>query len=104
MTSYQRTCRQCNKEKGENDFYTKGKRIDTLCKECARNKRKKRYRREKKNFERYKSGRITKVIMTRNKNIDEKQFKRDMKTAKSILTQFLVKLLTEKEGERKNVA
>lgn len=38
-----RKCSNCNTEKSQDDFYLKGKRIDSACKECRRNQRNARY-------------------------------------------------------------
>ena len=100
-----RLCRECREEKGGTEFYAKGKTSHTICKDCSRKKRRERYRRERENFERYKKGRITKVVMVKNKNLDEGRFNRDLKSVESILTNFLIGLLSsKKQGEQRDAA
>ncbi|MEZ4744008.1 MAG: hypothetical protein R3B45_16430 [Bdellovibrionota bacterium] len=59
-----RICSKCNKQKELTEFYTKGDRIDSRCKECAKKLRVKRYKKRKKEKARRKGARR---VMTINK-------------------------------------
>ncbi len=95
FNALEKICTSCRQKKPEADFYKKGNRRDTKCKECARNKRKRRYWREKQHLEAYKDRHISKVIMVGRPRTD-RQFEQEMETIKFILTKYLVKLLKEK--------
>ena len=94
-----KVCSLCRRKKEIGHFYTKGERTDARCKQCAKNVRKKRYRKEKKDFARYRANRITKVVMKRNEDIDAGQFKQDLQIAKSILGQLFVKVMSKGEEQ-----
>ena len=98
-----RVCNDCRKKKGLNDFYTKGERLESICKGCSKRKRKNRYRKNKRRLKRLKNRNISRVVMTKNSKLDREKFRRDMVTIESILSNLLVKMLIQ-EKEKKNAS
>ena len=54
-----KVCTKCKLHKGLGDFYTKGSRPDSKCKDCAKKMRIKRYK--KKKVKRSETGRLMKI-------------------------------------------
>ena len=90
-------CTKCKKVKGLDEFYSKGKRMDSWCKECRKANRMSRYHKEKEKFKRFKNNRITRVVMTRVVMTRVTKVNKDkIAIIESMLEKMIVKALTEK--------
>ncbi len=90
-----KTCSKCKKEKCLSDFYSKGEKIDSKCKSCAKDLRKKRYK-KKKTF-RNKTGRlmrINNVTYIEKYEADPRKRKVVCNTVNEILKDHIFKIVT----------
>ena len=90
-----RKCTQCGEKKPLKDFYRKGNRHESICKECKKSARNKRYQKSQAKLNRYKDNRISKVSVERYKG-KGKRAKNEFSFAESILEKILLKALMDK--------
>lgn len=88
----ERSCTKCGKRKKLNEFYTKGKRVDSWCKECRKKARTARYHKDSKEFKQFQNNRISEVIMTRVKKVNKEKA--------SIIESMLEKMIVTALGEK----
>ncbi len=91
-------CSKCGIQKQCNEFYTKGVRVESKCKECAKRDRVARYKKKKKEFEQFQDNRISKVVMKKNEDVDGDKFRRDLSVVKLMLEKLLVNVIIEEKN------
>ena len=92
MYNDERVCTNCSKSKRSSDFYTKGKRIDSKCKECVKKRKSKTYFKRKKMFELKKSNLIQESYLLKNSSSNLNNFLYELPVIESILEKLFYNL------------
>ena len=92
MHNDEKVCTSCSKSKKISDFYSKGKRVDSKCKECVKKKKSKVYSKRKKMFEFKKSNLIQESYLLKNSSSNLDGFIYEIPVIESILEKLFYKL------------
>jgi hypothetical protein len=91
-----RQCSNCKLEKAGHEFYKKGLRIESRCKECIKKRRVNDYTKKRKSATAPAKRRITEVVIKGVQNMSPDQHKREMETVELILENLIYRVLSKK--------
>jgi len=89
-------CSDCKLEKAAHEFYKKGLRIESRCKECIKKRRVNDYNKKRKSPLGPAKRRITNVVIKGVKIMSPDQFRREMETVELILENLIYRVLSKK--------